>query len=1294
MNKNKVFFIIFALCASMQVGFSNQAYATIIPFVTSWKTDNAGTSNSTSITIPTIGTGYNYDIDWNNDGTYDQFGATGSVTHDYGTAGTYTIAIKGSFPRIYFNNGGDKSKILSVQQWGSIAWTSMANAFMGCNNLMINASDSPILTGVTDISYMFKFATSLNQDISTWNTSTVTNMNNTFAGATAFNQNIGAWNVAAVTAMSGMFQNAAAFNGNIGAWNVGKVTNFSFMFDGASAFNQNIGAWNINILSAVNMGIMFRNATAFNQNIGAWNVSNVRNMGSMFHNAVAFNQNIGAWNVGVVTDIGNMFRNATAFNQNIGAWNVGAVTRMGFMFQNATAFNQNIGAWNVGNVYEMDYMFAGATAFNQNIGAWNVGSVGSCSSMFAGATAFNQNIGAWNVGSVTDMSNMFKNATAFNQNIGTWNTSAVGGMDEMFSGATAFNQNLGTWDITNANLGNIFYNSGISRGNYDAMLIAWNNAGYANKDLGDVSPLEYCGGAAARTNMINNINWGMTGDVFNCTCIPNSSTRSTTICSTQLPYVYFGKTFTTAGNDTLKRTNYGGCDSIVNLSVIVNTPTTWYKDIDNDGYGDASNTQTACVKPIDCVTDNTDVDDADGTVWRNGTFYTDADGDGYDDGSGTAVLAYGTGAPFHRSFTTNGSDCNDFDNTKWRTAVLYIDADGDGYDNSTATVCYGNAIPSGYKTTTLGSDCNDANMSQYIYGTVYIDYDQDGYDVGSTTLCYSLGMLAVNGYSLTTSGTDCDDNNSSIHGGSTYYADTDHDGYGSALVSQIACTQPIGYVTNNVDNNDNSALLTKVQNSQCGIALSSFATAVICNAATGVTGYKFKITDSLNNVQFITSTNRWFYFSQLTGYKYNYRYKVEVAVLLSGIYSNYGAVCYVTSGPIPPSKVQSSQCGITLPTITTAVICDAVVGAAGYKFKITDSLNNVQFISSINRWFYFNQLRTFKYNYRYKVEVAVLIGGVYSNYGAVCYVTSGPIPPTKVQSSQCGITLPTITTAVICDEVIGASGYKFRITDSLNTVQIYTATKRWFYFSQLTTFKYNYRYKVEAVALLNGVYGNYGAACYVATGIIPATKIQSSQCGIAVSNLTTTVYCDAVTGATNYKFSIYRNGVTQIIVSSSRWFKFSQVSGATNNQTYWVKVAAKHGSVYAPYGDSCEVSTPITASSRIRKNDAANNSVNSVSTEAISNANLTSNQLVVNVSPNPAYGEVKINYQLPINTAATTAMITVRDITGKIVQSQFIENTSASGDVSLDLSQVNDGVYFVTLTINEFVETKKLVVQK
>lgn len=52
---------------------------------------------------------------------------------------------------------------------------------------------------------------------------------------------------------------------------------------------------------------------------------------------------------------------------------------------------------------------------------------------------------------------------------------------------------------------------------------------------------------------------------------------------------------------------------------------------------------------------------------------------------------------------------------------------------------------------------------------------------------------------------DCDDNDAGIGTATTWYEDADNDGLGNSAVSTVACDQPIGYVSNDTDTNDDDA---------------------------------------------------------------------------------------------------------------------------------------------------------------------------------------------------------------------------------------------------------------------------------------------------------------------------------------------------------------------------------------------------------------------------------------------------------------------------------------------------------
>ncbi|MEZ4774089.1 MAG: BspA family leucine-rich repeat surface protein [Bacteroidia bacterium] len=331
-------------------------------FITTWKTDNAGTSSSTQITIPGTGT---YTVEWVEVGVPGNNGSTsgtGSVTVNFPYAGTYQVSIPSGMTRIYFNRGGDRLKLLTIEQWGTLAWTSMNRAFYGCANLTYNAVDAPDLSLVTDMHGMFRECANFNGAIGGWDVSTVTNMSYLFTSCSIFNQNIGSWTVSGVSDMSYMFLWAPSFNQDIGGWDVGSVTNMTEMFDGANAFNQDIGSWDVSNVSG--MAWMFRDAAAFNQDISGWIVSGAGNMTSMFSGCTNFNQDISGWDVSGISDLSYMFNGCTNFNQDISGWNVSNVYSMTNMFNGATAFDQNLGSWNISNID----MFGGMDGMLNNSG--------------------------------------------------------------------------------------------------------------------------------------------------------------------------------------------------------------------------------------------------------------------------------------------------------------------------------------------------------------------------------------------------------------------------------------------------------------------------------------------------------------------------------------------------------------------------------------------------------------------------------------------------------------------------------------------------------------------------------------------------------------------------------------------------------------------------------------------------------------------------------------------------------------------------------------------------------------
>jgi surface protein len=214
-------------------------------------------------------------IDWG-DGTEPNVVTTpGPHVHDYGSDGIYTVSVTGSVTAYNsFSNGGaysEREKLISVDNWGQLGFTSMYRAFYWCSNLVSVPSTSDGIEAVTDMGYMFYGADSFNETIGSWDTSSVTYMHAMFGGASAFNGNISGWDISSVTNMGLMFWHASSFNQDIGGWDTSSVTDMRWMFWHASSFNQDIGGWDTSSVTC--MRWMFQNAELFNQDLSGWCVT-------------------------------------------------------------------------------------------------------------------------------------------------------------------------------------------------------------------------------------------------------------------------------------------------------------------------------------------------------------------------------------------------------------------------------------------------------------------------------------------------------------------------------------------------------------------------------------------------------------------------------------------------------------------------------------------------------------------------------------------------------------------------------------------------------------------------------------------------------------------------------------------------------------------------------------------------------------------------------------------------------------------------------------------------------------
>ena len=250
------------------------------------------TNDNFEFTAQTTGTNETFTIKCSNHGTFDAVvdwgdSSTSTITafndadlvHTYSSAGTHSISISGTFGNIRFNNTGDKDKVRTVTNLGSVGWNRFNGAFRGCTGL------TSFTAGDCD-------------------TSSVTNWIRMFRGCTGMTTcNMAGMSTAAATRLDSMFWDCDSVTAlDCSGFDVSGVTSFGYgMFlNCESATSISVSNWDVNSGCTYFAGMFSSCFDVTSLDLSGWDTSGVTSMQNMFINCYDADIDITGWtSVGV-----------------------------------------------------------------------------------------------------------------------------------------------------------------------------------------------------------------------------------------------------------------------------------------------------------------------------------------------------------------------------------------------------------------------------------------------------------------------------------------------------------------------------------------------------------------------------------------------------------------------------------------------------------------------------------------------------------------------------------------------------------------------------------------------------------------------------------------------------------------------------------------------------------------------------------------------------------------------------------------------------------------------------------
>ena len=295
-------------------------------------------------------------------------------------------------------------------------------------------------------------------------------------------------------------------------------------------------------------------------------------------------------------------------------------------------------------------------------------------------------------------------------------------------------------------------------------------------------------------------------------------------------------------------------------------------------------------------------------------------------------------------------------------------------------------------------------------------------------------------------------------------------------------------------------------------------------------------------------------------------------------------------GAYATTSLLISQCGATLETPTSDIVCYPMPDATGYTFAIT--YNGVTYyVVSADPVINLAEATgmPLDFNAPYAISVQVQYGDAASNYGAVCTVNSPVYQATQLSNVSCGQTLSSMGSLVYADINLNATGYRFKVVNNATgEIQYVDNTQHWFALNWTTSYEYSSTYTISVQLQIAGTWlGYYGTTCTVNTPNITSEsgslQLVSTQCGATLPSIATVIYTTAQAGATGYRFritdvtpNVTGDNLVQVKDRSYHWFTLPMLTRYNYGSTYMVEVAVKTTGGYTGYGSPCYLYTPAS----------------------------------------------------------------------------------------------------------------------